>query len=422
MEDNKNNEAVWFDCSRGCSTTVNPQTSEIECNYRQGCCKLKDYNWLGGVPATECSDLFEVRFKNTRKGIYVNASGQNVKTGDLVIVEATNGHDLGIITLEGPVVARQMKCKGINPETTEFKKIYRKARQNDVVKWQEAIAREQDTMIKARRIAAEMGLEMKIGDVEFQGDGTKAIFYYIADGRVDFRQLIKVFAEEFRIRIEMKQIGARQEAGLIGGLGVCGRELCCANYITNFQSITTSAARCQDLSLNPQKLAGQCGKLKCCLNYEVATYLDAQSRIPRVSEPLEFEDGLAYLMKTDILREVMYFSYDKSSLSNLFALDASEVREIIKMNRNGIKPESLQTEPEPAAPEFITSVGDDSITRFDHPERRKGRGRGRGKGGNGGNGNGGNNRGRNNGHRGPRQGGHQGQPGGKKENKPENKQ
>ena len=188
---------------------------------------------------------------------------------------------------------------------------------------------------------------------------------------MDFRQLIKVFAEEFRIRIEMKQIGARQEAGLIGGLGVCGRELCCANYITNFQSITTSAARCQDLSLNPQKLAGQCGKLKCCLNYEVATYLDAQSRIPKVSEPLEFEDGLAYLVKTDILKEIMYFSYEKGSLANVYALDASEVMEIIKMNRNGIKPESLQSEPEPYMPEFITAVGDDSITRFDNPERKR---------------------------------------------------
>ncbi|MDO5442207.1 MAG: regulatory iron-sulfur-containing complex subunit RicT [Bacteroidia bacterium] len=381
MEDNNNKEALYFDCSRGCTTARDENTGEYDCNYRQGCCKLKDYNWLNGVPQSESSNLFEVRFKNTRKGIYTNASGQNVKIGDMVIVEAANGHDLGIVTLDGPVVLRQMKCKGINPETTEFKKIYRKARQSDIVKWQEAIAREQDTMIKARRIAAEMGLEMKIGDVEFQGDGTKAIFYYIADGRVDFRQLIKVFAEEFRIRIEMKQIGARQEAGLIGGLGVCGRELCCANYITSFQSITTSAARCQDLSLNPQKLAGQCGKLKCCLNYEVANYLDAQSRIPRVSEPLEFEDGLAYLMKTDILKEVMYFSYDKSSLAELYPLDAAEVREIIKMNRNGIKPESLQSEPEPSVPEFITAVGDDSITRFDNPERKRGRSRRRsGKG------------------------------------------
>ena len=242
----------------------------------------------------------------------------------------------------------------------------------------EAISREQETMIKARQIAAEMGLEMKIGDVEFQGDGSKAIFYYIADGRVDFRQLIKVFAEEFRIRIEMKQIGSRQEAGLIGGLGVCGRELCCANYITNFQSISTSAARCQDLSLNPQKLAGQCGKLKCCLNYEVASYMDAQSRIPKVSEPLQFEDGPAYLRKTDILKEMMYFSYDKSSDANLYALSAEEVREIIKMNRNGIQAESLKADIEPSSPEFVTAVGEGSISRFDAPRRkRSGHGRNR---------------------------------------------
>ena len=187
---------------------------------------------------------------------------------------------------------------------------------------------------------------------------------------MDFRQLIKVFAEEFRIRIEMKQIGARQEAGLIGGLGVCGRELCCARYITNFKSISTSAARVQDLSLNPQKLAGQCGKLKCCLNYEVAVYQDAQSRIPRVQEPLEFEDGFAYLRKTDILKEVMYFSYDKHSDADLYALDAADVREIIKMNRNGVKPESLKSEPESVAPEFVTAVGDDSISRFDSPKRK----------------------------------------------------
>lgn len=366
-------ESIQFDCFRGCAVSHDSETGETNCNYRPGCCKLSDTNYLKGVSDGTFADLFEVRFKNTRKGIYVNDSGQNIKIGDLVIVEAQSGHDLGIVTLEGPIVGRQLKAKGMENDPASFRKIYRKARQIDIEKWQESIAREQDTMIQARRIATEMGLDMKIGDVEFQGDGTKAIFYYIADGRVDFRQLIKVFAEEFRIRIEMKQIGARQEAGLIGGLGVCGRELCCANYITSFQSISTSAARCQDLSLNPLKLAGQCGKLKCCLNYEVATYMDAQSRLPRVSEPLEFQDGLAYLRKTDILAEVMYFSYDKSSDANLYALDASEVKEIIKMNRNGIKPESLRSEPEPASPEFVTSVGDDSISRFDAPRRKKNR-------------------------------------------------
>ena len=375
-----NNENIQFDCSRGCTVTRN-EKDELNCTYRRGCCKLEDYDWLQGVTQNQFADIFEVRFKNTRKGFYVNASNQSIKMGDMVIVEAQSGHDLGIVTLEGPLVGRQMRCKGLDPETVELKKIYRRAKQLDIEKWQEAIAREQETMIRARQIAVELGLEMKIGDVEFQGDGTKAIFYYIADGRVDFRQLIKVFAEEFRIRIEMKQIGARQEAGLIGGLGVCGRELCCANYITNFKSITTAAARCQDLSLNPQKLAGQCGKLKCCLNYEVATYMDAQTRLPKVSEPLDFEDGLAYLVKTDILRGIMYFSYEKGSLANTYPLDAAEVREIIKMNRNGIRPESLKTEPEPEIPEFITAVGDDSITRFDTPKRKKSKNnRGGGKG------------------------------------------
>ena len=383
------NESKKYDCSRGC-VVERDATGEVNCTYRQGCCKLEVYDWLAGVSQEQYKDYFEVRFKNTRKGIYRNESGQSIKTGDFVIVEAANGHDLGVVTLEGAVVARQMKCKKINPENFEFKKIYRKAKLFDMEKWQDAIAREHEVMIRSRQIAAELGLEMKIGDVEFQGDGTKAIFYYIADGRVDFRQLIKVFAEEFRIRIEMKQIGARQEAGLIGGLGVCGRELCCSNYISSFQSITTSAARCQDLSLNPQKLAGQCGKLKCCLNYETAAYLDAQSRIPKVSNPLEFEDGLAYLMKTDILKEVMYFSYDPTSLANLFPLDASDVREIIKMNRNGIKPESLKSDPEPYVPEFVTAVGDDSITRFDEARKKKKRrkpenrsGNDRRKGGNG---------------------------------------
>lgn len=407
------NETKKFDCSRGC-VVERTDEGELNCTYRQGCCKQEVYNWLQGVRQEQFKDYFEVRFKNTRKGIYINTSGQSIKTGDLVIVEAANGHDLGIVTLEGPIVARQMACRRIDPATAEFKKIYRKAKIFDIEKWQEAIAREHETMIRSRQIAAELGLEMKIGDVEFQGDGTKAIFYYIADGRVDFRQLIKVFAEEFRIRIEMKQIGARQEAGLIGGLGVCGRELCCSNYINSFQSITTSAARCQDLSLNPQKLAGQCGKLKCCLNYETAAYIDAQSRIPKVSAPLEFEDGLAYLMKTDILKEVMYFSYEQGSFANLYPLAASEVKEVIRMNRNGEKPESLKSEPVPAMPEFISAVGDDSITRFDDTRKKKrtgqkrngrsGQNGGRNRQGNGnaqgngqaGNGQGGNRNGQNN--------------------------
>ena len=370
------NESIQYDCFRGC-VKVAREDGSIETTYREGCCKLGDHNYLKNVSSVDYADVYEVRFKNTRKGFYRNESSQSIRQGDLVVVEAQTGYDLGIVTLEGPLVARQMRSKRLDPASYEYRKIMRRARQSDIDKWMEATSREQQTMIEARRIAATLGLEMKIGDVEFQGDGTKAIFYYIADGRVDFRQLIKVFAEEFRIRIEMKQIGARQEAGLIGGLGVCGRELCCANYITNFKSISTAAARCQDLSLNPQKLAGQCGKLKCCINYEVATYMDAQSRIPKVTEPLEFEDGLVYLRKTDILAETMYFSYDKSSDANLYPLAAEDVREIIKMNRNGLKPSSLLPEPRENSPEFVTAVGEGSISRFDSPKRKKRRSKGR---------------------------------------------
>ena len=369
------NESIQFDCFRGCTVSIDEATGERDIRYRQGCCKLEVYDTLKGIAQEQYDDYFEVRFKNTRKGFYINASGQSVKTGDLVVVEAATGHDLGIVTLEGPVVGRQMRCRGVDPAKAELRKIYRKARPYDIQRWQEAIAREQETMIRARVLAANLGLDMKIGDVEFQGDGTKAIFYYIADGRVDFRQLIKDFAEEFHIRVEMKQIGARQEAGLIGGLGVCGRELCCANYITEFKSITTSAARVQDLSLNPQKLAGQCGKLKCCLNYEVTAYMDAHSRIPKVLEPLELEDGQAFLVKTDILAEKLYFSYEKGSLENVIPLSADEVREIQAMNRRGEKPATLRQE-EVAAPEFVSAVGDDAINRFDPEKKRKKRNKG----------------------------------------------
>lgn len=364
------NENKIFDCHRGCSVEQK-EGSGPEYVYHPGACKMQVYNWLEGVRQEQWNDLFEVRFKNTRKAIYRNASGQSIKTGDMVVVEAANGHDLGIVTLEGPIVARQMIAKRVNPDNFEFRKIYRKAKPFDLEKWREASAREQQTMIRARQLAANLSLDMKIGDVEFQGDGTKAIFYYIADGRVDFRQLIKDFAEEFHIRVEMKQIGARQEAGLIGGLGVCGRELCCSNYISSFRSISTSSARCQDLSLNPQKLAGQCGKLKCCLNYEVPAYMDAQSRIPRLHQPLEFQDGLAYLAKTDILAETMYFTYEKGSLASLYPLKASEVKEILEMNRKGIKPETIKSEPQSHEPEFMTSVGDDSISRFDEKKSKK---------------------------------------------------
>ena len=364
------NESKKYDCSRGC-TVERAESGELECNYRQGCCKLEVYDWLAGVNQEQYDEFFEVRFKNTRKGIYRNASGQSVKTGDLVIVEAANGHDLGIVTLEGPIVGRQMKCKRINPETYEFKRIYRKAKLFDIERWQEAIAREHETMIRSRQIAAELGLEMKIGDVEFQGDGTKAIFYYIADGRVDFRQLIKVFAEEFRIRIEMKQIGARQEAGLIGGLGVCGRELCCSNYISNFQSITTSAARCQDLSLNPQKLAGQCAKLKCCMNYEVDVYVEAMKRFPARDITLETLDNTYYHFKSDILKREITYSTDKSFAANLVTISTRRAFDIINLNKKGVKPESLLEDGNSQEAQRIDLLDQDSVTRFDSAKKKK---------------------------------------------------
>ena len=365
MEDKKQ-----YDCSRGC-TVQRKEDGELECNYRAGCCKLEVYDYLEGVHQEQYNDLFEVRFKNTRKEIYKNASGQSIKKGDKVVVEAANGHDLGIVTLEGPIVAIQMKARNINPDDFEFRKIYRKAKPLDIEKWREAVSREHETMIRARQLAANLSLEMKIGDVEFQGDGTKAIFYYIANGRVDFRQLIKDFAEEFHIRVEMKQIGARQEAGLIGGLGICGRELCCSNYISSFKSINVSAARCQDLSLNPQKLAGQCEKLKCCLNYEVASYMDARTRIPRLSKPLELQDGTAYLAKTDILTGTMYFTYEEGSQSSLYPLSVSEVKEIVAMNGKGVKPATIKSESVDSGPEFVSLGEDDNISRFDVKKSRK---------------------------------------------------
>ena len=358
-------ESRKYDCSRGC-VVERAETGELDCTYRQGCCKLEVYDWLSGVNQEQYKEYFEVRFKNTRKGIYRNASGQSIKMGDMVIVEAANGHDLGIVTLEGPIVGRQMKCKRINPETFEFRKIYRKAKIFDIEKWQEAIAREHETMIRSRQIAEELGLEMKIGDVEFQGDGTKAIFYYIADGRVDFRQLIKVFAEEFRIRIEMKQIGARQEAGLIGGLGVCGRELCCAAWMTNFVSVSTSAARYQDISLNPQKLAGQCAKLKCCLNYEVDVYVESQKRLPSKEIALETKEGTFYFFKADILKGLITYSSDKNFMSNACTIPSRRAFEIISMNKQGEKPESL-TEGNASnnTQKIIDLVEQESLTRFD---------------------------------------------------------
>lgn len=372
---------IIYDCSRGCRRERTEQ-GELICDYKPGCCKLKNFNWLDGIYDHRYANFYEVRFKNTRKAVYENTSGQILKTGDMVVVEATTGHDVGIITLEGPIVGRQLLRNNIDIKEKEFRKIYRKARSLDLERWQEAISRENHTMIRSRQIASEMGLDMKIGDVEFQGDGTKAIFYYIADERVDFRQLIKVFAEEFKIRIEMKQIGARQEAGLIGGIGVCGRELCCSKFINNFQSISTGAARCQDLSLNPQKLAGQCSKLKCCINYEAPVYIDAQRRFPILNAPLELMDGQAFLVKNDILKGIMWFSYQEGNLSNMIPLTIQEVKQILQENKNGNKPATiLQSKEVDKSTEFVSSIGEDNINRFDEKKKNKNKKKKR-KGGN----------------------------------------
>lgn len=355
--------------------------SEPEAKLCDGCFKLHETAWLDEYPVNMPSDIVEVRFKNTRRSFYQNVNNLDLKRGDIVAVEASPGHDIGVVSLTGDLVARQMRRTGFNPYNGEYKKIYRKAKPYDIEKWQEAIALEHETMIASRQIAADMGLNMKIGDVEYQGDKIKAIFYYIADERVDFRELIKVFAERFHIRIEMKQIGARQEAGRIGGIGACGRELCCASWISNFSSVTTNSARMQEISLNPQKLAGQCSKLKCCLAYEYDTYVDARKEFPRLREPLQALDGEYYLVKTDILAGTMSFSSSKDTMTNVVTLPVARVKEIIALNRAGKKVDQLSAE-QPQREKFEEPTyrsEEGSITRFDgNGSKRKGRNRRRG--------------------------------------------
>ena len=356
---------------------------EPEARLCDGCFKLHETPWLEEFPVNEPSEIVEVRFKNTRRSFYQNVNHLDLKRGDIVAVEASPGHDIGIVSLTGDLVARQMRRTGFNPYNGEFKKIYRKAKPYDIERWQEAIALEHETMIASRQIAADMGLNMKIGDVEYQGDKIKAIFYYIADERVDFRELIKVFAERFHIRIEMKQIGARQEAGRIGGLGACGRELCCASWMSSFSSVTTGAARVQDISLNPQKLAGQCSKLKCCMMYEYDTYVDARKDFPRLREPLQTVDGEWFLVKSDVLAGTMSFSSSKETMANVTTLPVSRVKEILALNRQGKKVEQLQHEDDirPTVEEPTYRSEEDSITRFDQAKRRKRGGRNKNRGG-----------------------------------------
>ncbi len=334
--------------------------------------QLHSFDYLAGVPGNQDEGGFvEVQFKNTRKGFYLNSNNIPLEKGDIVAVESNPGHDIGTVTMTGRLVALQMKKANLRPDA-EIRRVYRKAREVDMEKYEQAKALEHDTMIRSRQIAKDLGLEMKIGDVEYQGDGAKAIFYYIADGRVDFRQLIKVLAEAFRVRIEMKQIGARQEAGRIGGIGPCGRELCCATWMTSFVSVSTGAARFQDLSMNPQKLAGQCAKLKCCLNYEVDCYMESQKRFPSRDIPLETKDATYYFFKADILAGMLSYSTDKVFAANVETISADRAMEIIRMNRDGQKPLSLdetQVRTDSRVAADILDEGD--LSRFDKKKKKK---------------------------------------------------
>ena len=341
-----------------------------------GCCRsdhqLNTYDWLADiVNDPDKTDLVEVQFKNTRKGYYHNVNNLQLTTGDIVAVEASPGHDIGTVTLTGRLVALQIKKANLK-SADDIKRIYRLAKPVDIDKYEEAKSRENGTMIQSRQIAKDLGLKMKIGDVEYQGDGNKAIFYYIADERVDFRQLIKVLADTFHVRIEMKQIGARQEAGRIGGTGPCGRELCCATWNKNFVSVNTNAARFQDISLNPQKLAGMCGKLKCCLNYEVDNYVEAAKRMPSKEVSLHTSDAEYFVFKSDILAGTVTYSTDKNLAVNLETISAERARAIIEMNRRGENPESLVEERHKRQPEKpIDLLANADISRFDKSKRPK---------------------------------------------------
>ena len=343
------------------------------------CCKgcgrgmgqLHSFDYLAGVPGADDCEYVEVQFKNTRKGFFLNSNNLPLEKGDIVAVESNPGHDIGTVTMTGRLVKLQMKKANLRPDI-EIKRVYRKAREVDMEKYAEAKAREHDTMIRSRQIAKDLGLEMKIGDVEYQGDGLKAIFYYIADGRVDFRQLIKVLADAFHVRIEMKQIGARQEAGRIGGIGPCGRELCCTTWMTSFVSVSTGAARFQDLSMNPQKLAGQCAKLKCCLNYEVDAYVEAQKGFPSRDIPLETLDSTYYFFKADILNGQISYSTDKVFAANVETITPARALEIIAMNRKGQKPASLDENAVRTDSRIENDIlTDGDLSRFDKKKKKK---------------------------------------------------
>ncbi len=355
--------------TRGCCQSPNVYHKN-ETVFQHRCTKYDSYDWLKQIPVVPNSailDVVEVRFKNSRKDYFKMPPEMELSVGDTVAVEASPGHDIGIVSMVGEMARFQLRKKNSKPTSDDYKKIYRKARLTDIEKWISAVEAENSVMFRSRAIADQLGLSMKINDVELQGDYTKAIFYYTADDRVDFRELIKLMAEEFKLRIEMRQIGARQEASRLGGIGSCGRELCCATWMSDFKSVTTNAARVQQLSLNPQKLAGQCGKLKCCLNYEYDTYVDAQKGFPSTEIKLRTIRGDAFHQKTDIIQGIMWYSYIADS-SNQWAIPVAKVIDLIEKNKKGILPEKLEdfTKTVEKKSVFESGAGQDDLTRFDN--------------------------------------------------------
>ena len=371
MDDNKNIQVTLPDGVETCVKCDCGACSGGCCNGDVGRCNLTSTNWLDDIPDNDF-EVVEVLFKNTRRGFYRNTANLPLRRGDWVAVEANPGHDIGRVGLTGRLVKNQMKRVNLRKDL-ELLRVFRKAKPADMERYEQAKAREEDTMIRSRKIAVDLGLKMKIGDVEYQGDGNKAIFYYIADERVDFRQLIKVLADVFKIRVEMKQIGARQEAGRIGGIGPCGRPLCCATWMSSFVSVSTSAARFQDISLNPQNLAGQCAKLKCCINFEVNTYVEAIRQLPAKDVHLETKDATYYYFKADALKREITYSTERNSPVNTVTLTAAQAFEIIALNKNGVKPDSLLTEEDgkKGSSPFGDLLNQDAINRFDKKKKKK---------------------------------------------------
>lgn len=344
--------------------------SSNEAFFKKGCCKLDAVDWLSDInfPENQKQNTYvQIRFKNDRKEFFEKKKELHLDEGDIVAVEASPGHDIGVVAMTGQVVLMQMDRSDVDPKKSPLRKVYRKARMSDIEKWITAVKREEETKIQTRQIVARIKLNMKINDIEFQGDNTKAIFYYTAEDRVDFRELIRILAERYKVRIEMKQIGVRQEASKVGGIGSCGREMCCSSWMTDFQSVSTNTARTQQLSLNPQKLAGQCGKLKCCLNFEQKLYEKALSYFPDENVVLVTRKGEAALHKIDVYKQVLWYAYKENSVCNLIPLPLRNVKKIIGMNAKGRKPESLEKFAivEKKETDFNQVVGQDALGRFD---------------------------------------------------------